>query len=349
MSTFNFYSQNNPILLSTEKLDIGYEADILIKELTLNIRHGEIIALIGENGSGKSTLIRTLAGLQNPLAGGITLNEIPIQQVSMHDKAKMMASVSTITTENIMLTGYKFVSHGRYPYIGWNGRLRAIDHEVINDSINLVKATHLAQRPIHSLSDGEMQRLVIARALAQEPDLIFLDEPTVFLDQSTKLILLNLLRNLSTKRGLAIVAATHDLDYFQQISDTVWNIDSNKSPHKLYSSNTEDYAVKLSQNSSAGIALAVDQVIRPNKIFISAPQELEILAQQLFNRHGWEITDIKLSSDYAIALNMNPVSQKGQIHWSITHQHTQATVSGDSFEELVTATSSLRYNSGQML
>ena len=132
MSTFNFYSQNNPILLSTEKLDIGYGADILIKELTLNIRHGEIIALIGENGSGKSTLIRTLAGLQNPLAGRIALNEIPIQQVSMHDKAKMMASVSTITTENIMLTGYKFVSHGRYPYIGWNGRLRAIDHDVID-------------------------------------------------------------------------------------------------------------------------------------------------------------------------------------------------------------------------
>lgn len=346
MSTFNFYSQNNPILLSTEKLDIGYGTDILIKELTLNIRHGEIIALIGENGSGKSTLIRTLAGLQNPLAGGIALNQVPIEQVGMHDKAKMMATVSTITTENIMLTGYKFVSHGRYPYIGWNGRLRAIDHEVIDDSIDLVKANHLAQRPIHSLSDGEMQRLVIARALAQEPDLMFLDEPTVFLDQSTKLILLKLLRNLSTKRGLAIVAATHDLEYFQQISDTVWNIDSNKVPHKLYSSNTEDYALKLRQNSAQGIALIVDQVMRPNKIFISAPQGLEILAQQLFNRHGWEITDIKQNSDYAIAFSTNSVSQKGQIHWSITHQRTQTIVSGDSFEELVTATSSLRQNSG---
>ena len=344
----NFYSQSNRILLATDKLDIGYGTEVLINELTLKIREGEIIALIGDNGSGKSTLIRTLAGLQDTLAGDITLNKIPIQKVSTSDKAKIIANVSTVTTENIMLTGYRFVSHGRYPYIGWNGRLRPRDHQVINDSLDLVKANHLARRTIHSLSDGEMQRLVIARALAQEPALMFLDEPTVFLDQSTKLILLNLLRNLSLKRGLAIVAATHDIDYFQQISDTVWNIDSNELPRRLHSSNTEDFIFNLHQNATKRGALTIDQNLHQNKVFVDAPNELKILTQQLFRRHAWEIRARKSGSDYSITLNISSDSHKDQIRWSIINEHTLHTRTGDSFEELAAVISRVRSISGQM-
>jgi iron complex transport system ATP-binding protein len=259
--------------------------------------------------------------------------------MSMNKKAKIIGTVSKVTTENIMLTGYKFVSHGRYPYIGWNGRLRPIDDRVINESLDLVKASHLADRTINNLSDGEMQRLVIARALAQESSLLFLDEPTVFLDQSTKLILLNLLRDLSIKRGLAIVSATHDIEYFQQITDTVWNINSDQKPSKVWSSNTEDFALDIHQNFSQGMELALARDLHHNKIFIDAPDELKTLAQQLFRRHAWDITKFKTESDYCITLCMNQDSHGGQIRWSLINRKTLSEISGNSFRELVTGIS----------
>ena len=335
----NFYTQTSDILLATEQLEIGYGTEVLIGELNLSIRSGEIIALVGENGSGKSTLIRTLAGLQTPLGGRITLNGDPLQKMSMNKKAKIIGTVSKVTTENIMLTGYKFVSHGRYPYIGWNGRLRPTDDSVINESLDLVKASHLADRTINNLSDGEMQRLVIARALAQESSLLFLDEPTVFLDQSTKLILLNLLRDLSIKRGLAIVSATHDIEYFQQITDTIWDINSDQKPRKICSSNTEDFALDIHQNFSQGMELALAQDLHHNRIFIDAPDELKTLAQQLFRRHAWDITKFKTESDYCITLCMNQDSHGGQIRWSLINRKTLSEISGNSFRELVTGIS----------
>lgn len=337
----NFYTQTSDILLATEQLEIGYGTEVLIGELNLSIRSGEIIALVGENGSGKSTLIRTLAGLQTSLGGRITLNGDSLQKMSMNKKAKIIGTVSKVTTENIMLTGYKFVSHGRYPYIGWNGRLRPIDDRVINESLDLVKASHLADRTINNLSDGEMQRLVIARALAQESSLLFLDEPTVFLDQSTKLILLNLLRDLSIKRGLAIVSATHDIEYFQQITDTVWNINSDQKPSKVWSSNTEDFALDIHQNFSQGMELALARDLHHNKIFIDAPDELKTLAQQLFRRHAWDITKFKTESDYCITLCMNQDSHGGQIRWSLINRKTLSEISGNSFRELVTGISNV--------
>ena len=348
MNMLNFYARNNEILLTTKQLEIGYGTQVLIGDLNLNIRYGEIIALIGENGSGKSTLIRTLAGVQASLAGRITLNGHPLQKVATNEKAKSIATVSTVTAENIMLTGYKFVSHGRYPYIGWNGRLRPADHNVISESLELVKASHLAERTILSLSDGEMQRLVIARALAQEPTLMFLDEPTMFLDQSTKLILLNLLRDLAVKRGLAIVSATHDIEYFQQISDTIWNIDSDQIPRKIHSTNTEDFALDTRDSFSQRIALPLDPDLFHNKIFIDAPDELKALARQLFRRHAWEMTEFKAKSDYWITLSMNEDSRRSQIRWLLINQKKFSEISGNSFRELVTAINCIRSTSGQI-
>ncbi|HIE84152.1 MAG TPA: ABC transporter ATP-binding protein [Dehalococcoidia bacterium] len=348
MSILNFYARTNEILLTTDQLKIGYGTQVLISDLNLNIKCGEIIALIGENGSGKSTLIRTLAGVQASLAGKITLNGHPIQKVDRNEKAKSIATVSTVTTENIMLTGYKFVSHGRYPYIGWNGHLRPIDHSVISESLELVKASHLAERTIHSLSDGEMQRLVIARALAQEPALLFLDEPTVFLDQSTKLILLNLLRDLAVKHGLAIVSATHDIEYFQQISDTIWNIDSDQIPRKVHSSNTEDFALDIRDGFSQRMALVVDPTLLHNRIFIDASDELKALARQLFRRHAWEVTEYKAKSDYWLTLGMNQESHRSQIQWLLINQKKLSEISGNSFQELAAAVNSIRFTADQM-
>jgi len=348
MNILNSNPRSNEILLSTDQLEIGYGTQVLLSDLNLNIRCGEIIALIGENGSGKSTLIRTLAGVQPSIAGRITLNGYPLQKVDTNEKAKNMATVSTVTAENIMLTGYKFVSHGRYPYIGWNGRLRLTDHSVISESLELVKASHLAERAIHSLSDGEMQRLVIARALAQEPTLLFLDEPTMFLDQSTKLILLNLLRDLALKRGLAIVSATHDIEYFQQISDTIWNIDSEQVPPKVHSSNTEDFIIGIRDSFSQRMVLPLDPVLFHNKIFIDAPDELKTLARQLFRRHAWEMTEFKVKSDYWITLSMDEDSDRSQIQWLLINQKKLSEISGNSFRELVAAINSISSTSDQI-
>jgi len=348
MNILNSNARRNEILLSTDQLEIGYGSQVLIGDLNLNIRCGEIIALIGENGSGKSTLIRTLAGVQPSIDGRISLNGYPLHKLDTNERAKNMATVSILTAENIMLTGYKFVSHGRYPHIGWNGRLRPADHGVVSESLELVKASHLAERAIHSLSDGEMQRLVIARALAQQPSLLFLDEPTMFLDQSTKLILLNLLKDLAVKHGLAIVSATHDIEYFQQISDTVWNIDSEQVSPKIHSSNTEDFVMSIRDNFSQRMALPLDPDLFHNKVFIDAPDDLKALARQLFRRHAWEITEFKAKSDYSITVSMNENSNRSQIQWFLINQKKLSEISGNSFRELVAAINSISSTSDQI-
>jgi hypothetical protein len=138
---------------------------------------------------------------------------------------------------------------------------------------------------------------------------------------------------------LAIVSATHDIEYFQQITDTVWNITSDQKPSKVWSSNTEDFALDIHQNFSQGMELALARDLHHNKIFIDAPDELKTLAQQLFRRHAWDITKFKTESDYCITLCMNQDSHGGQIRWSLINRTTLSEISGNSFRELVTGIS----------
>jgi iron complex transport system ATP-binding protein len=214
-------------LLNTHGMAIGYreprhETRVLASDLSLTLHAGELVCLIGPNGVGKSTLIRTLAGMQTPLAGQVELAGRNLSSLSAHERAQHLAVVLTERISVGMLTSYLMVSLGRHPHTGWTGRLTAEDHEVVRWSLLAVGAEELATRPVTELSDGERQKVMIARALAQEPVLLILDEPTAFLDLPRRIEVMRVLRHLAHTTGRAILLSTHDLDLALRSADRLW-------------------------------------------------------------------------------------------------------------------------------
>ena len=187
-------------ILHTENLTIGYDkrkepAVVVAENIGVGLQPGELVCLLGPNGAGKSTLMRTLAGMQPALHGRIYLNQ---QELSTLTAKEMARHLSVVLTEPInagMLTGWDLVSLGRHPYTNWAGKLTAVDETAVNQAIAAVGATALAQRHINTLSDGERQKIMIARALAQEPEVMLLDEPTAYLDLPRRVETMHILRS----------------------------------------------------------------------------------------------------------------------------------------------------------
>lgn len=193
----------------TEKIDITLEA-------------GEMVCLIGPNGAGKTTLMRTIAGIQPPLSGSVTLNGEDIRHFSTRELAQQLSIVLTERVDVGLLTAFALVGLGRHPYTSWSGTLSAHDEAVAQWALQAVGAEALAQRYIGELSDGERQKVMIARALAQEPSLMLLDEPTAFLDLPRRVEMMSLLRQLAHQTGKAILLSTHDLDLALRSADRIW-------------------------------------------------------------------------------------------------------------------------------
>lgn len=214
-------------VLQTHDLSIGYrtprQPDIVVAEhLTLSLRAGELVALLGPNGAGKSTLMRTIAGMQQPLAGGVTLSGDGISNLSPRELASRLSVVLTDRPNLGLLNGYALVALGRHPHTDWTGRLTRHDEAVIRWAVDAVDAHDLAERPVMELSDGQRQKFMIARALAQESELILLDEPTAYLDLPRRAEIMGLLRNLAADTGRAILLSTHDLDLALRSADALW-------------------------------------------------------------------------------------------------------------------------------
>jgi iron complex transport system ATP-binding protein len=214
-------------VLTTKAMAIGYKEARrpprqLATNLSLTLQAGELVCLIGPNGVGKSTLIRTLSGMQPPLAGGVELAGLDLTSLSAHERSRHLAVVLTERISVGMLTAYLLVSLGRHPHTGWTGRLTDQDHEVVRWSLRAVGAEDLAGRPVSELSDGERQKVMIARALAQEPVLLILDEPTAFLDLPRRVEIMRVLRHLAHTTGRAILLSTHDLDLALRSADRLW-------------------------------------------------------------------------------------------------------------------------------
>ncbi|MCS7010797.1 MAG: ABC transporter ATP-binding protein [Anaerolineales bacterium] len=209
-------------MLTTSFLTIGYPRQVLASNLNLKLRSGEMVCLIGPNGAGKSTLLRTLAGMLSPLAGEVLLDGQNLHRLPPLELAKRLAIVLTTRVEAGNLSAWTLVSLGRHPYTDWLGRLTARDQAAIRHAMELAGCLSLAERPIHELSDGERQKVMIARALAQEPKVLLLDEPTAFLDLPRRVELFQLLRRLSRETGVAILLSTHDLDLALRLADRMW-------------------------------------------------------------------------------------------------------------------------------
>jgi iron complex transport system ATP-binding protein len=187
---------------------------------------GELTALLGPNGTGKSTLLRTLAGLQPALAGQILLDGTDLTRLRSRDRARKVAVVLTERVEVGLLSARELVGLGRHPHTKHSGALDDADRRIVRWALAVTRASALADRPVSELSDGERQRVLIARALAQQPALLLLDEPTAFLDAPSRVALTGLLRGLAREHNLVVVVSTHDVDLALRVADQVWLLDA---------------------------------------------------------------------------------------------------------------------------
>lgn len=217
-----------PILV-VKDLAIGYSSGkgkdyIVAEDLSLHLIPGEVVCLIGPNGAGKSTLIRSITGLQDILGGRVLLHDRDLHTFESKELAK---SISIVTTERVnlgMFSGYSLAALGRYPYTDWRGTLSEADKAAVKRAIAGVGAEELASRSVRELSDGERQKIMIARALAQEADVMVLDEPTAFLDLPRRVEVMSLLHKLSRSTGTSVLISTHDLDLALRTADRMWLI-----------------------------------------------------------------------------------------------------------------------------
>lgn len=212
--------------LRLNQISLAYGSRILVREASASLPAGSLTALIGRNGSGKSTLLRVVAGLDEPAGGSVSLCERPLSDRSPRERA---AVVSFVTTEKIRiadLTSEEVVALGRAPYTDWTGRLRPEDRALVARALELVGMEAFARKPLDRMSDGECQRVMIARALAQDTPVILLDEPTAFLDLPNRYELAMLLRRLAHEEGKCILFSTHDIDVALGFCDFVMLIDA---------------------------------------------------------------------------------------------------------------------------
>ena len=219
-------------ILTTQQLTIGYsrkgKTDVIQSGLDLQLRAGELVCLIGPNGSGKSTLLRTLTGLQKPLSGKTLIDGKEIIKLKQLEKALLIALVLTERIEIENATVYNLVSLGRHPHSNWWGNITDEEDTIIREAIEMVHLTHKIHQNINELSDGERQRAMIAKALAQDTPIIMLDEPTAHLDLPNRVEIMLLLHRLAHKTDKAILLSTHELDLALQAADRIWLMSTDK-------------------------------------------------------------------------------------------------------------------------
>lgn len=204
---------------------MGYDSP-LAEEINITSEGGKLVALIGRNGKGKSTLLKTIAGNLSPLKGSVMYNGISIHKMDIGALSKVISMVSTneLVVRNISAKSY--IAFGRYPYTNWLGMNSDLDEAKINEAIELCDVASLIDRSYDQLSDGERQRINIARAIAQDTPIILLDEPTSHLDLIQRLEILKLLKHLVNEKQKLILFSTHNIEHALQLADDVWLVDN---------------------------------------------------------------------------------------------------------------------------
>ncbi len=221
--------------LTCRNLSIGYrhgkQSRILLSDVSLELGPSKVIALLGRNGIGKSTFMRTLAGLQPPLAGSIDLLGKPLQDYLPRDLAKQLAWVAPMREILPGLTAWDLVALGRQPHTAWHGRLSEPDFLAIESAFAECNASEFASRPLTELSDGERQRVALARVLAQETPILFMDEPTAFLDRPGRLMTFRLARKWVETKRQTVLISTHDLELALEYCHEAILLTSGKAMH----------------------------------------------------------------------------------------------------------------------
>lgn len=212
--------------ITTNRLTVGYRGHRVVEDISLSLPCGRLVCLLGPNGAGKSTLLRTLCGFQPPIAGTVTISGNNITTMSAAEVARLVSVVLTDRPPTPSLTAAEMVSMGRAPYTGFWGRLSDDDHRLVSEAMQTVGIDSLATRRMGRLSDGERQKVMIAKALAQHTPVIVLDEPTAFLDYPSKVAVMKTLARLAHDEGKTILMSTHDLELAAQLGDELMEIEN---------------------------------------------------------------------------------------------------------------------------
>ena len=251
--------------ITLDNLTIGYlnqgNKIEVVSSISNKIYPGELICLLGANGVGKSTLLRTIAGFQPSLAGEIKLFNKRLNQYSAKEIAKHISIVLTQRPDIYNMRAYELVSIGRSPYTGFWGSLSDEDKIIIDQAFEDVAISELKERFIHTLSDGERQKVMITKALVQDTPIILLDEPTAFLDFASKVEITQLLLNLARERKKSILLTTHDMELAFQVADQIWLFNRN---NQLESGTPEDLALSNTFNrffENSGVSFNIEEAL----------------------------------------------------------------------------------------
>lgn len=212
--------------ITTNRLTVGYRGHRVVEDISLSLPCGRLVCLLGPNGAGKSTLLRTLCGFQPPIAGTVTISGSDITTMSAAEVARLVSVVLTDRPLTPSLTAAEMVGMGRAPYTGFWGRLSDDDRRLVSEAMQTVGIAPLATRRMGRLSDGERQKMMIAKALAQHTPVIVLDEPTAFLDYPSKVAVMKTLARLAHDEGKTILMSTHDLELAAQLGDELMEIEN---------------------------------------------------------------------------------------------------------------------------
>lgn len=206
---------------TTEKMTVGYDGKPLIREVEIQLHAGEVLTLIGPNGAGKSTILKSIARQLSLIAGTVRLEGQDLRRLSGAELSKKMAVVMTQRLRSELMTCEDVVATGRYPYTGKFGILSAEDHAAVEKAMELVRVTEIRDLDFHRISDGQRQRVMLARAICQEPEILILDEPTSYLDVRHKLEFLSILQRLCREKQLTVILSLHELELAEKISDRI--------------------------------------------------------------------------------------------------------------------------------
>ncbi len=218
-------------MLQVKDLNIGYEQKEILSGLNFTISKGELIGLVGSNGIGKSTLLKTIIGSLNPLSGEIVIDGVSLNNISPQQLSKIISIVLTDKLGGFNLTVFDIVAAGRIPYLNAFGQLKTEDIEIVNESLETIGIKSLSQNYFDELSDGQRQKVLIAKSLAQQTPVILMDEPTAFLDFESRLQLFVILKQLVKEQNKTVIVSSHDLDVLFRNVDKVLYLKGNMDYH----------------------------------------------------------------------------------------------------------------------
>lgn len=330
----------NESFLVASNLSVGYShKGVLLKNLSLSLPGGELVCFMGPNGIGKSTLIRTLAGLQQPLGGEVVYKNKDGSRVSHKDLQRIPKKVAVVLTDRIStanLTVYDLVTYGRYPYLTWNLQLSDTDTEAVDQSIARLRLDHLKEKKIYELSDGQMQMVMIARALAQNSDIILLDEPTAHLDLNNRVEIMSLLRKIARESAKAILVSTHELDLALQTADRIWLAGSDQNiltgiPEDLVLDGSFDSIFQF-KGFDLKTGKVIHEVYREQRVNINGGGHEYLWTRNALERNGYRIT----THDYQYEIEVH--SSPKELHWTVST--TEDTHRAESLNHLLQILSS---------